>query len=77
MWSDTQPKNGRVRPLVTRDKVSDSGSAAMPSTIDLATLILAGERPDVRRHHQAEVDISAIMTNSSQNTGLFSISRGV
>src|ERR1700693_6348403 len=82
MWSDTKPKNGRVRPLVMRSKVKAAGMAAMvaprmvtvavgPIPNALATLVncVMTIRPPV--------DIIDIMTNISQNTGDRSISRGV
>ena len=64
MWSETQPKNGRVRPLVTRDSVSDSGSAAMPSTSTCATWYSLANGPTLDMTIRPQVDIIAIITNS-------------
>ena len=77
MRSDTQPKNGRVSPLVKRDSVSDSGSAAMPITSTSATLNSFANGPTFETTMRPEVDIMLIMMNSSQKIGLCSISRGV
>ena len=64
IWSDTQPKNGRVNPLVTRDRVSDSGSAAMPSTSTCATLNSLANAPTLSTTIRPLVDIIVIITNS-------------
>src|SRR3569833_768152 len=75
--TETQPKNGRVRPLVTRDRVSDSGKAAIPSTRISATLYSRANGPTFDVTIRPLVDIMLIMMKSSQNTGFFNISRGV
>ena len=64
IWSETQPKNGRVRPLVNRDSVSDSGSAAMPRTSMLATPKSLANGPTLETTIRPEVDIMLIITNS-------------
>src|SRR6185312_8365050 len=77
IWSETQPKNGRVNPFVTRDSVNDSGNAAMPSTITCATPNSRANGPTFDVTIRPDVDIMLIMRKSSQNTGFFSISCGV
>ena len=77
MRSDTQPKNGRVRPLVMRSMVSASGSAARPKTITLATPKSRAKAANCEMTIRPPVDIMVIMTNISQNTGVFSISAGM
>ena len=76
MRSDTQPKNGRVRPFVTRSKVSAKGSAAMPKMTTSATpnSRMTGANCDVTI--RPPVDIIVIMTKSSQKSFVFSMSRG-
>ncbi len=64
IWSDTQPKNGRVSPFVTRDKVSDKGSAAMPNTKTCATLYSLAKGPTFETTMSPLVDIMAIMMKS-------------
>ena len=67
-WSDTQPKNGRVRPLVMRSTVSASGNAAMPKTMTLATPKSREKVANCEMIISPPVDIMVIMTNISQNT---------
>ena len=64
IWSETQPKNGRVRPLVTRDSVSDSGSAAMPSTSTWATPNSLANGPTLESPSDRWSTSSLIITNS-------------
>ena len=71
--SETHPKNGRVSPLVMRSTVSASGSAAMPHTVILAMPKSAAKLPICEITISPEVDISDIITNISQKTGVFSI----
>ncbi len=68
-WSDTQPKNGRVSPLVKRSMVSASGSAAMPHTVICATPNSVANPAMFDTTINPEVDISVIITNISQKTG--------
>ena len=77
IWSETQPKNGRVSPFVKREIVSDSGSAATPSTSTCATLYSLAKGPTLDTTINPLVDIMLIMTNKSQKTGFCSISHGV
>ena len=51
--SDSQPKNGRVRPLVKRSMVSARGSAARPQTTALVMPNSPAKAGHLRRHHQA------------------------
>ena len=77
MWSETQPKNGRVNPLAIRCSVSANGSAAMPaiSTSAMPKSFITG--PNCDTTISPPVDIIVIIRNISQNTGVFSISPGV
>ena len=61
IWSETQPKNGRVSPLVTRDSVSESGSAAMPKTSMSATPNSFANGPTLDTTINPEVDIMLII----------------
>ena len=82
MWSDTQPKNGRVTPLSTRSIASAKVSAGSvrPSRLDrdVGDLEVLGDRAELRGRHQAarrhHRRTSAYMT---QNTGVRTISPGV
>ena len=81
IWSDTQPKNGRVKPLVMRSKVSANGIAA--SVTPRMTTVVVASMPNALAKlvncvitMRPPVDIIDIMTNISQNTGVFSISSG-
>ena len=76
MWSETQPKNGRVSPLVMRSTVSASGSAAKPSTITLATPKSRANGANCEMIMRPPVDIMVIITNISQKTPVRSISPG-
>ena len=75
-WSETQPKKGRVRPLVIRSKVSAKGSAAKPNTIASATPNSLAKAANCATTIRPPVDIIAIMANISQKSGLRSISAG-
>src|SRR5207302_1763910 len=74
--SESQPKNGRVSPLVMRSTVSASGSAASPNTITLATPKSRENAANCEMIISPPVDIIVIMPNRSQNTGVLSIERG-
>src|SRR3984893_14664041 len=71
--SDTQPKNGRVNPLVIRSNVKASGNApipkmvasAMPKSLEKDAICEMTMRPDV--------DIIDIIKNINQKTGVFNI----
>ena len=76
MRSDTQPKKGRVRPLVMRSTVSASGSAARPHTMTLATPKARENAANCEITIRPPVDIIVIMTNISQNTLVLSMSLG-
>ena len=76
IWSDNQPKNGRVRPLVMRSTVSASGNAATPNTMTFATPKSREKAANCEMIINPPVDIIVIMPNSSQNTGWRSIWRG-
>ena len=69
MLSDTQPKNGRVSPLVRRSTVSASGNAARPNTMTLATPKSRENAANCEMIIRPPVDIIVIMKNISQNTG--------
>src|SRR5580698_2368266 len=71
--SDTQPKNGRVNPLVIRSSVNANGSAAMPKIVRSAIPKLRMNGANCEITIRPPVDIMVIMRNSSQNTGVFSI----
>ena len=81
MRSETQPKNGRVRPLVTRSNVSAAGTAAMV-TPRITTVVFASIPNALAKlvnwvmTMRPPVDIIDIITNISQNTGDLSISPG-
>ena len=76
MRSETQPKNGRVRPLVMRSIVSAKGSAARPNTSTLVTPKSRENEANCEIIISPPVDIMVIMRNISQKTCVFSISRG-
>ena len=76
IWSDTQPKKGRVRPLVMRSKVSAQASAAEADTIVLVDAERRAKLANCVITIRPPVDIIDIITNISQNTGVFSISAG-
>ena len=73
MRSDTQPKNGRVRPLQKRSIVSASGRAAKPHTASLAMPKSPANAPICDVTIRPEVDIIDIIANISQKTGLRSM----
>jgi len=64
IWSEIQPKNGRVSPFVTRDSVSDSGNAAMPRTGMSATPNSFANGPTLETTISPLVDIMLIIRNS-------------
>ena len=74
--SETQPKNGRVNPLVIRSNVSANGNAAIPKIVTSAMPKLRMTGANCEITIRPPVDIMVIMTNSSQNTGVFSIAAG-
>ena len=69
IWSDTQPKNGRVSPLVKRSMVSARGSAAAPQTSIFATPNSVAKLAICEMTISPDVDISVIITNISQKIG--------
>ena len=78
MWSDNQPKNGRVNPLVMRSNVSAAGTAAMvipKMTTDVVPSIPKALAKLVNCVMTISPPVDSIDTipNSSQNTGDFSI----
>ncbi len=77
MRSETQPKNGRVRPLVMRSNVSANGNAESPNTMTLATPKSREKAANCEMIIRPPVDIIVIMKNISQNTPLRSISFGM
>src|SRR6202171_3251496 len=64
--SDTQPKKGRVKPLVKRSIVKASGNAAMPKMV--ASVMPKSFEKDAicEMTMRPDVDIIVIMTNISQ-----------
>src|SRR2546428_12719567 len=69
IWSDTQPKNGRVRPLANRSIDSARGRAGKPKTKTSAMPKSRGNAPICETTMRPPVDIMALMTNLSQKTG--------
>ncbi len=76
MRSDTQPKNGRVRPLVMRSIDSAKGSAGRPKTRESARPQSREKAPNWEMTIRPELAIIVIMTNISQKIGVRSISAG-
>jgi len=76
IWSDSQPKNGRVKPLVMRSTVKANGNAARPNTRTFATPKSREKAANCEMIINPPVDIIVIIANSSQNTGARSICRG-
>jgi hypothetical protein len=74
--SETQPKNGRVRPLVNRSKVRASGSAAIPYTVTEVMPKSLAKAPICEITISPDVDISVNITNISQKTVDRSIADG-
>ena len=74
--SDSQPKNGRVRPLVIRSSDSASGSSGSPNTMRFAMPKSRVNAAICEVTINPAVDIIVIMTNISQKIGVRSISSG-
>src|ERR1700688_2181554 len=71
--SDTQPKNGRVNPLVTRSSVKASGNAPIPKMVALARQKSLEKDAICEMTMSPDVDIIVIIKNMSQKTGVFNI----
>src|SRR5213080_4977422 len=74
--SDSQPKNGRVRPLVIRSSDRASGSSGRPNTIALAIPKSRVNAAICEVTINPAVDIIVIMTNISQKIGVRNMSAG-
>ena len=65
MWSDTQPKNGHVSPLVNATEHDRQQQRRHSEHQHVGDLELLGQHTNVEDHHQAAgVDVIVIMMNS-------------
>ena len=80
MWSETQPKNGRVTPLRTRSNDRAKGRAAIVrpnrDTGTLATLKSTAIGPSCAVAISPPMASIVIITYKTQNAGVFSTSSG-
>ncbi len=74
--SDSQPKNGRVRPFVIRSSDSASGSSGSPNTMAFAIPKSRVNAAICEVTINPAVDIIVIMMNINQKIGVRSISAG-